>query len=174
MPNFGSPGGAGGAGWVHGVDSAGGAIPSVAVTAEFDDTSTDLATENQLSTLRFMSTARDLAVSLYTKIAGEDLTNNVMKTESQYSGTYATADAQIKGAAGFLHSVTFMCTDAAPTAGSIIIYDSLTEANTIILSITFTTTPFVAFTVVLDRICTTGIYAGFTTTTDVGIQLTWR
>jgi len=75
--------------------------------------------------------------------------------------------------AGVLHSVTFTCNDAAPTAGSIIIYDSLTEANTQILNHTFTTTPFAPTTVVLDVAYSTGLYIGFTTTTDVNATISY-
>ena len=85
----------------------------------------------------------------------------------------AVADVQIKGSPGVLHSVTISCNDAAPTAGSLIIYDSLTETGTQVFNHTFTTTPFVPFTVTLDYIMTTGIYAGFTTTGDVNVSMAY-
>lgn len=88
--------------------------------------------------------------------------------------TLKTADAQVKAGTGVLHSVTFTCNDAAPTAGSVIIYDSLTETGTQILNHTFTTTPFVPFTLVLDVSFTTGLYIGFTTTNDVNVTLSYR
>ena len=95
----------------------------------------------------------------------------VVETVPQYRySAVATADVQVKGAPGVLHAVTFSCNDAAPTAGSIIIYDSLTEAGVQVFNHTFTTTPFVPFTVVLDYIMTTGIYIGFTTTADVNVS----
>lgn len=83
------------------------------------------------------------------------------------------ADAQVKAAAGFLHCITFSCNDAAPTAGSIIVYDSLTEANTQIFNHTFTTTPFVPFTVFFDCVFATGLYLGFTTTNDVNVSVSY-
>lgn len=114
-------------------------------------------------------------VDLRTLIAGEDLTNNVLKTEQQFSyKAVIAADAQIKAGAGFLHTVTFSCNDAAPTAGSIIIYDSLTETGTQIFNHTFTTTPFVPFTLIFDCVFATGLYIGFTTTADVNVSVSYR
>ena len=90
----------------------------------------------------------------------------------QYS--LKAADALVKTGAGKLHSVTFTCNDAAPTAGSVILYDSLTETGTQILNHTFTTTPFAPCTVVLDVAFGTGLYIGFTTTADVNVTLSYR
>jgi hypothetical protein len=107
-------------------------------------------------------------------ISGEDETNNLLRVEHQYTAEHVTADTQVKGAAGFLHSITFACTDAAPTAGSIIVYDSLTETGTILYSETFTTTAFRGYTVIIDGAFTTGLYVGFTTTADVGVTVSYR
>lgn len=113
-------------------------------------------------------------VTLGTKLAGEDLTNDVMKTEQRFSFTRVTADTQIKSGAGFLHALTFACADAAPTAGSIIVYDSLSETGTVIYSETFDTTAFRGYTVILDVSFSTGLYVGFTTTADVGCTVSYR
>lgn len=79
----------------------------------------------------------------------EDNTNSVAKVEHQYSyKAVVVADAQVKATAGFLHTVTISCNDAAPTAGSIIIYDSAAESGTVVFNHTFTTTPFMPFTVI--------------------------
>lgn len=95
------------------------------------------------------------------------------------NGTYnvrlCTADTQVKAGAGKIHTVTFTCNDAAPTAGSIIIYDSLTETGTQILNHTFTTTPFApSSSIVLDCLVSNGIYVGFTTTADVNCTVTYN
>lgn len=94
-------------------------------------------------------------------------------TPAYTSSGVLTADTQVKASPGLLHSVTFSCNDAAPTAGSIIIYDSLTETGTQVFNHTFTTTPFVPFTIVLDYLMTIGIYVGFTTTNDVNCSLAY-
>lgn len=113
-------------------------------------------------------------VSQATKIAGEDLTVDVMKVEERFSGSFITADTQIKAGAGFLHLLTFSCVDAAPTAGSIIVYDSLTETGTILYSETFDTTVFRGYSILIDRSFATGCYVGFTTTADVGVTVSYR
>ena len=115
-----------------------------------------------------------LYTSLSTKIAGEDLTADVLKTEQRFSFTRLAADGQVKAGAGFLHTLTFACADAAPTAGSIIVYDSLTETGTVIYSETFDTTAFRGFSVILDASFSTGLYIGFTTTADIGCTASWR
>lgn len=99
---------------------------------------------------------------------------NALKTEQQFSGTKLAADGQVKGAAGFLHTLTFSCNDAAPTAGSIIVYDSLTETGTELYNETFTTTPFRGYSVLLDVAFATGLYVGFTTTNDVNVTISFR
>lgn len=87
---------------------------------------------------------------------------------------YVTADTLIKTGTGFLHTVTFAQTDAAPTAGTIIIYDNTAESGTIIYSETFTTAVFASHTITLDVPFTTGLYIGFTTTADVGVTLSYK
>lgn len=123
----------------------------------------------------FDDTSLNLAVTLDSLIAGEDLTNNVLRTEHYYSySPVAVADVQVKASAGFLHTVTISCNDAAPTAGSIIIYDNTAESGTQVFNHTFTTTPFMPFTVILDCVMATGIYVGFTTTADVNVTCSYR
>lgn len=113
-------------------------------------------------------------VTLGTKLAGEDLTNNRMMVEHSYSGVRYTSDQLVKSGAGFLHAVTFGGTDAVPTAGSIVIYDNTAESGTVIFSENITTTPFQAYTVILDVAFSTGLYIGFTTTADVGVTPSYR
>ena len=91
-----------------------------------------------------------------------------------HSGTSITADALIKTGAGTLHTLTFSCADAAPTAGSVIVYDNTAESGTVLYQETFTTTAFRGFSVTLDVAFGTGLYIGFTTTTDVSVTPSWR
>lgn len=93
---------------------------------------------------------------------------------SPFRYTLVTSDTLVKTGAGVLHTLTFSCNDAAPTAGSIIVFDSLTEANTQIFNHTFTITPFVPFTVLLDISFATGLYIGFTTTNDVNVTVSYN
>lgn len=109
-----------------------------------------------------------------TTIAGEDLTNDVQKVEQRYTYSLVAADTAVKSGAGFLHTLTFSCNDAAPTAGSVIIYDNTAESGTQIFNHTFTTTPFAPFTVTIDATFATGLYVGFTTTADVNVTVSYR
>lgn len=110
-----------------------------------------------------------------TLLAGEDLTNDVQKVEQRFSYAYcAGADTSVKSGAGFLHTITFSQIDAAPTAGTIIIYDNTAESGTIIFSSTWTTAVFYPTTITLDVSFSTGLYIGFTTTADIGVTVSYR
>lgn len=106
--------------------------------------------------------------------AGEDLANDVQKVEQRFSGLHVTADTLVTTGSGFLHTLTFAQTDAAPTAGTIIVYDNTAESGTILFSETFDTTVFRAYSVLLDVTFTIGLYVGFTTTADVGVTVSYR
>jgi hypothetical protein len=111
-------------------------------------------------------------VSIYEKL---DATNDSITTYPLgHSVNMVSADTLIKTGAGVLHTVTFTCNDAAPTAGSIIGYDNVAESGTVLFNHTFTTTPFVPTTIVLDVAFATGLYIGFTTTADVNVTVSWR
>jgi hypothetical protein len=112
--------------------------------------------------------------ALGSQIAGEDITNDVMKVEHRYAFARPAADALVKTGAGYLHAVTFQQTDAAPTAGSIILYDNTAESGTVLCSVFFDTTVFRAFTIILDVPFATGLYVGFTTTADIAATVSYR
>lgn len=117
----------------------------------------------------------NLKVTNATLLAGEDLTNNKMVVEHQYtpSGVLLT-DTQIKASAGFVHTVTISQNDAAPTAGTIDLYNNTAGSGTKIFTWTLTTAVFNPFTVTLDMVCSTGIYLDFTTTADVAVSVSYR
>lgn len=105
----------------------------------------------------------------------EDNTSGKAVVEHRYTPSYkVTADTLVKTGAGLLHAVTITCNDAAPTAGSIIIYDNTAESGSELFNHTFTTTPFVPFTVTLNVSVANGIYVGFTTVNDVNVFLSYR
>lgn len=85
-----------------------------------------------------------------------------------------TADDQVKAGAGYLHTVTIAPTTATPTAGLLTIYDSLTEANTILYSEwVFATAP--GHTITLDIPFGTGLYVGYDgTLTNVSVTVSYR
>ena len=94
-------------------------------------------------------------------------------TPAYASSGVIAADTQVKAGPGLLHSVTISCNDAAPTAGSVVIYDSLSETGIQVFNHTFTTTPFVPFTLIFDCVMNIGIYVGFTTTADVNLSVSY-
>lgn len=133
-----------------------------------------MASSTEIDNSTYDSVNGAVKSTLATKIAGEDLTNDVIKAEQRYIGTVVAADTLVKTGAGFLHTLTFSCNDAAPTAGSIIVYDNTAESGTQIFNHTFTTTPFMPFSVTLDVTFSTGLYIGFTTTNDVNVTPSYR
>lgn len=104
----------------------------------------------------------------------EDNTNSVANVEHKYTGTRVTADGQIKGAAGFVHTVSIAPTTASPTAGLLTIYDNTAESGTIKYSEwIFATTP--GHTVILDMTFGTGIYVGYDSTlANVSCSVSFR
>lgn len=132
-------------------------------------------TEQEILNATYDETTGSGEVTLVTALAGEDLTNDVLKVEERFGASgKLTADTAVKSGAGFVHTVTFTCNDAAPTAGSVIIYDNTAESGTELFNHTFTTTPFVPFSVILDHSFATGLYVGFTTTADVNVFVSYR
>lgn len=105
----------------------------------------------------------------------EDNTNGKAVVEHRYTPSYKlTSDTLVKSGSGHVHNITFTCNDAAPTAGSIIIYDNTAESGSELFNHTFTTTPFTPFTVTLNASFATGLYVGFTTTNDVNVFVSYR
>lgn len=138
------------------------------------NTNSNQYTDQEVLNNTFDEDSGYLYTGLATQIAGEDLDSDVLTVEQNFAYTRLAADGQVKAGAGFLHALTFACADAAPTAGSIIVYDSLTEAGTVIYSETFDTTAFRGYTVTLNVAFTTGLYVGFTTTADIGCTVSYR
>lgn len=107
-------------------------------------------------------------------LAGEDVVNDVMKVEQRYAYSLVAANTAVKSAPGFLHTLTFSCNDAAPTAGTIDVYDNTAASGTKIFSWTLTTTAFTPCSVIIDTNFATGLYVAFTTTADVNVTVSYR
>ncbi len=106
---------------------------------------------------------------------GEDATAGVIKVEQQFTHSAITkVDAQVKATAGFLHCILITQDDAAPTAGTIVVYDNPAETGTAVFNWTLTTAVFLPMNVCLDVVMTSGIYIGFTTTADVNVSVSYR
>lgn len=84
-------------------------------------------------------TLGQLQVTLGTKIAGEDLTNNIMVVEERYSYTNVATAATtvIKSGAGFLHAIVV---NTPLATGTLTIYDNTAGSGTKIATITYPAT----------------------------------
>lgn len=109
-------------------------------------------------------------VSLATRIAGEDLTNDVQKVEERFNPTRLTADGIVKNGAGLLHTITIAPTGATVTAGVFTVYDNSVESGTVIYS-EYVPATLVPHTVQLDVALTQGAYIGFDGTL-AGVNIT--
>lgn len=90
-----------------------------------------------------------------------------------YSFVSILGDTLIKSGPGLVHTIT-LCSDAAATAGTFILYDNNAESGTVIAKVTFVAAYFPPVTLTLDAAFSTGLYAGFTTTADVDVTVTYR
>ena len=148
------------------------------VGAAMCDVRTAAPTFADLTTMGLLScdTSGNLRVTIGTLLSGEDQTNNVLRVEGQF--THAgnkTADTQVKASAGYVHNLVRIGTDAAATAGTIILYDNTAESGTVVLSWAVQAAAYAQPVVFpLDVVMTTGIYLGFTTTADVTCTVSYR
>ena len=115
-----------------------------------------------------------LKTTMATTLAGEDVSIDVLKVEQRFAYSLVTSDTAVKSAPGFLHTVTFACADATPTAGTITIYDNTAASGTKIFEHSVAATAFLPFSILLDVSFTTGLYVDFTTTADVNVTVSYR
>ena len=92
---------------------------------------------------------------------GDAASRAIFITEAHYSYSHITADTAVKSGAGRLHTINI---NGCSTAGTLTIYDSLTEASTIIavIPIAINTNPLATLT--YDVAFGTGLYLGFDAT----------
>ncbi len=113
--------------------------------------------------------------ALAVRPAGADWTIDTQKVEQRYASSgLKTATATIKSGAGFLHALQFSQNDAAPTAGTIDVYDGVDTNGTKLFSWTLTTAVFVPFSVLMDVSFATGLHFVITTTADVNVSASYR
>ena len=111
-----------------------------------------------------VSTDDPLPVSLAAPVASEGYTPS----------SVLVASGQVATSAGVLHSLTFSQNDAAPTAGSVAVYDGIGATGTVLYRETFDTTIFRAYSVILDVKFSVGLYIAWTTTADVNVVASYR
>ena len=124
----------------------------------------------------------NVGTTLATTLAGEDVSNDVQKTEERYltiptGGTTAmiAADQLYKSGPGYVRGITCY-SDATATAGTIALLDNTAAGagNTLwsfdVLAIAYNT----PFTVDLQTPFSIGLYLDFTTTADVKCLVRYR
>lgn len=116
----------------------------------------------------------NVRVTLGTCISGESTCKGdspdsyIMVRPVMLSSGQKTGDAQILAGPGYVSHMTCQGTDAAATAGTIILHDALTETGTAIFTFTVAALDYhapIVFPVLANF--ATGIYLGYTTTADV-------
>lgn len=118
----------------------------------------------------------DASGNLKTVVSGSGVnTANAQYVENgPYVTSRKTADGQVKAGAGFIHTITIAGLTATPTAGLLTIYDSLTEANTVLYS-EWVFATVVGHSVLLDIPFGTGCYVGFDATlANVQVTVSYR
>lgn len=88
-----------------------------------------------------LDNAANLKVTQATTLAGEDITNDVLKTEQRFSYSYLDGSSSsntatttvVKSGAGFLHAVNIV---GVTTAGTVTLYDNTAGNGTGIAAIT--------------------------------------
>ena len=86
-----------------------------------------------------------------------------------------TADAQIKATPGYVSHMTCQGSDAAAVAGTIILHDATTETGTAMFTFTVAALDYhnpMVFPIMADF--ATGIYLGYTTTSDMACTVFYR
>ncbi len=114
--------------------------------------------------------------SLKTQIAGENIPADVMKVRTEMTSSgQKTGDAQIKATPGYVSHMICQGTDAASVAGTIIVYDSLTETGTALFTFTVAALDYhVPMVFPIQTVAATGIYLGYATTSDVNCTVFYQ
>lgn len=106
------------------------------------------------------------------RLAGSAL--GLLTEAGPYSYSRNTADGQVKGSAGFIHTISISPLTATPTAGLLTVYDGTTESGAVVYTEWVSATA-VGHTVTLDVPCATGIYVGFDgALTNVAVTVSYR
>lgn len=96
------------------------------------------------------------------------------ETPSFTTSAIVTGDTLVVSGAAFLQCIFITTNDAAPTAGTIIVYDNTAESGTQVLNWTLTIAVFNPIQICPQRQMNNGIYIGFTTTADVNVSVSYR
>jgi len=150
------------------VDSAG------TNTADVNDASATRATTTHvLATQHIDEVGKVGGVTLNTLLSGEDQTNDVIKTEGQFTYANVTASGAtvVKSAAGFLHSITF---NTAASGVTTVVYDASGVGTIIgtVLPAPSAVAQGAPFTLLYDVKCLSGITCSQVSGAATGSNLT--
>lgn len=126
---------------------------------------------------RALDTTGAMRGNLVTQIAGEDLTNDVLKTEEQfnYSNITTNATTTVKSGAGMLHTISFNNPSAITVASlTMTIYDNTaasgTKIGTVVVPVGAANVPINFYFDVKFSTGLTIVTAGPTVTADLTIS----
>jgi hypothetical protein len=88
--------------------------------------------------------------------------------------SYATADKSVKSGPTFVHSVTYSSTDAAATAGTIVIRDGTSVSAATTTAFGVPAANVVPTTIILDQMLDNGLFVDFVTTADVNVNISYK
>lgn len=111
-----------------------------------------------------LNASGQLLVDLATKLAGEDLTADVMKVEQRCSYLNLSADTAVKATAG--RFLGFSCNST--TAGTVKFWDNIAGSGTIIIN-TFTPVVSTIYMFASSVYFDTGLYADIANTIDLTV-----
>ena len=103
----------------------------------------------------------------------QDASVCMVRILSTRSGKIA-ADTQISAVPAYVESITIAPNDSVSTSGTIVLYDNTAESGTELFRYEVTTTYFQPVTIPIHASAATGLYLGFTTTTDVNVWVNYR
>jgi len=129
---------------------------------------------NEIVVLPGTDSNNNAPVSLGTTIAGEDLTNDVMKVEQRFSylNIPSAATTTVKSGSGLLHSI--IITNPGATSNTIKIYDSTAASGTVIVDWSTSGGTPAAGSYIFDVSFTTGLTVVTAGTTSPNLTVTYR
>lgn len=110
--------------------------------------------------------------SLATLEPGSNPADDVQEVLTPLTAVLVTGDNQVNPGRTYVGSITIQPNTTTPTAGSIAIYDSLTEGGTKKYEFALPNTWFAPFTIIVNSWFDTGVFVGYTTAANVNTTVT--
>lgn len=130
-----------------------------------------LANEDQSSEIAVDSHNYQV-VTIGTLEPGQNVTDDVQEVLTPLTPVLVTGDNQVNPGRTYVGSITVQPNTTSPTAGSIAIYDSLSESGTKKYEFAIPNTWFAPFTITVNSWFDTGVFVGYTTAANVNTTVT--